>query len=180
MLFRVAVTLLVGATLISGCGFHLRGKVPLSDKLATVYVDGDNRQLVEALKKGLRFAGAEVATEPTEATAVLDLVEANYERKVRTVDSRGLATRYQLFYTVVFEVRDSSGETLLAQSRLRQDRDLEFDSTQLLQKVNEEEFLREDMETELVQQILRQLATVAARAHRLPVALGAERLVPAS
>lgn len=151
----VAVSLLV-----AGCGFQLRGKVDLPDSLTEPYVRGDDAQLVSTLNQALRFSGAAPTSSASAATATIEFVQSVYSRNVRTVDSRGLATGYELSYVVVYRVLDQSGEVALPNARIEQKRNFNWDETQVLQKEQEERELKEQMQTDIVQQMLRRLATL--------------------
>ncbi len=160
MLLRLVMTVLLGAGLATGCGFHLRGTFVVPEALSTVYVEGSDVDIVRQLKDSLASSGAQVLSERTEDAAVVQLLRSDYARQVRTVDTRGLATSYELVYTVAYRVLDGNGETLAQVPAFELRRDFNFDSSQLLQKRNEEQFLREDMQEEIVQRILRRLSTV--------------------
>ena len=166
MLLRLVMTVLLVAGLATGCGFHLRGTFVLPEALSTVYVEGSDADIVRQLKDSLASSGAQVLGERSDTAAVVQLLQSDYTRQVRTVDTRGLATSYELVYTVAYRVLDSNGETLAQVPAFELRRDFNFDSAQLLQKRNEEQFLREGMQEEIVQRILRRLSTLTTA--RLP------------
>jgi LPS-assembly lipoprotein len=169
LMHRLAMILLVGgALLLQGCGFHLRGKVELSPALSNVYVDGPDLEMVTDMKDALAFNGVQIAQSAESASAVIRL-NSEYERVVRTTDSRGLATGYVLRYRVRFQVVDAEGEELHKSAPIRMSRDFNFDATQVLQKEGEEEFLKEDMRKQIIQNIMRQLASIAALHGAVPV-----------
>lgn len=158
----VAVTLIgLTSAVISGCGFHLRGKVALSKSLTPLAISGGDVELVGVIREALEFSGTPVVDSPQSAAAVLRLRQARVGRTVRTTDTRGLATSYLLRYVVRFDVVNAAGDTLMKETRLRLRRDLDFDSTQILQKEDEQRFLVEDMQREIAQSILRRLSVVA-------------------
>lgn len=157
---RLALIAILGAVLVQGCGFHLRGRVDLAPVMRTLYVDSGERELTDQLKEALMTSGSEIVEDPDVATAILRMQEVEYERIVRTIDTRGKVNGYTLEYTARFMVEDTAGETLYSEAAVQVQRNFDFDPTQVLQAENEEESLREDMRDDLVQQILRRLATV--------------------
>lgn len=159
-----AALLALALVAASGCGFHLRGKTELPASLARIAVVGSDRELVNSVKESLSFSGAEVldaSTAGQSGVTTLQLTREFYERRVRSVDSRGLATSYFLVYEVDFRLEDAQGEAILKRNNLKERRDFNFDSTQVLQKEGEERFLREDMQREIAQTILRILGTLS-------------------
>ena len=157
------------ATLVAGCGFHLRGKIDLPAHLSTYFVKGTDAELRAQLEDALVFSGADIVDDETLADAVLDLIDIAFLRQVRSLDNRGLATGYELTYSVKFEMHEAEGKVLLEESAISLSRALAFDGTQILQVENEQQFLREDMQREMAQRILQRLATITAVGPTAPV-----------
>ncbi|NOZ10778.1 MAG: hypothetical protein GXP09_07065 [Gammaproteobacteria bacterium] len=146
---------------VQSCGFHLRGKVQLSNKVAPVYVKSSDASLANTLEEQLRNSGNNPAESSGGAVTVVRITAVNYRRTIRTVDTRGYVTGYILNLEVNFEVVDKSGKKLLADQRIQKQRDYNFDSTQVLAKESEETYLRENMEVDVALQIIRQLAAIS-------------------
>jgi LPS-assembly lipoprotein len=161
MSFRALIVLVMTAALASGCGFHLRGKIPLAEQLQIIAVSIPDREVKDEMISALEASGAEVVSDPASARALLDMFQVNYERRVRTIDTRGKVTGYVLRYDVQYRVVNAEGEEL-RKTRLALQRDYNFDPEQILQAEEEEESLKEDMIKELAQRIMRQLVTIAA------------------
>lgn len=157
---RTVWLLLISTVLNSACGFHLRGKISLPPSLETVRIASPDGDLRTYLADALDFSGATVTE--GDAGALLDVVDVRFERRVHTVDSRGLATSYVLHYAVDFRVEDASGVMLLDTATVNLKRNFNFDSTQVLEKENEAEFLRDDMRRSAAQRILRRIGTASA------------------
>ncbi|MDH3465780.1 MAG: LPS assembly lipoprotein LptE [Gammaproteobacteria bacterium] len=152
--------LLLSTVLLSACGFHLRGKIDLPPSLETIRITSPDGDLRTYLADALDFSGATVTG--SDDGALLDVVDVRFERRVRTVDTRGLATSYMLHYAVDFRVEDASGASLLDSATINLKRDFNFDSTQVLEKEDEEQFLRDDMRRAAAQRIVRRIGTVSA------------------
>ena len=69
----------------------------------------------------------------------------------------------QLRYRLKFRVRDAKGRDYLPQSEIRLTRDISYSGTQVLAKESEEALLYRDMQSDMVQQILRRLAAAPAQ-----------------
>ncbi len=151
--------ILTTAVSLAGCGFHLRGKVELSPAMQRVYVEGPDPQLIDDLKSALDFSGATVVSS-AEASSSAVLLDSRYERVVRTLNARGVATGYVLRYDARFRVVSPEGERRYESPVITLKRNFDFDATQVLQKEDEEDFLREDMRKQIVQRIMRQLSAI--------------------
>ncbi len=156
------VVMALAATVVSGCGFHLRGKVALSKNLTPLAISGTDDGLVSVLKEALEFSGTPVVDSAANAQAVLRLIKTKVRRSVRSTDSRGLATSYRLHYRVRYDVLNRAGDVIVKGTRLSQSRDLDFDASQILTKEDEQRFLIEDMQREIAQNILRTLSVLAS------------------
>lgn len=167
MSFRALIQILVVAALVTGCGFHLRGKLPLPDQLTVISVSGEDLDVREEMIDALEASGARVVDE-AEARSVLEMYNVTYNRNVRTIDTRGKVTGYILRYDISYRVIDREGKEL-RDTTLALQRDYNFDPEQVLQAEREEDSLREDMIEELVQRIMRQLVTIAGLTIEVPM-----------
>ena len=70
----------------------------------------------------------------------------------------GKVREFQLRYRVGFRVHDGKGGEFVPQSTIQLTRDVTFNDTEILAKEQEEQILFRDMQTDMVQQILRRLA----------------------
>jgi len=146
---------------LAGCGFHLRGEMVLSPILSAPYVNTANAEFKEDLTKVLNRRGIRAVNDPEIASAIIDLVSVKFDRQVLSINSRGQATGYILTYQVLCRFVDRTGRVLASPARLKLSRTLEYQSTQVLPKKQEEDALRARMREDLVQQILRRLNSVS-------------------
>jgi LPS-assembly lipoprotein len=65
---------------------------------------------------------------------------------------------YQLRYRVAFRVHDGKGGDYVPQTTIQLTRDISFNDSEILAKEAEEGLLYRDMQTDMVQQIMRRLA----------------------
>ncbi|HCK76186.1 MAG TPA: hypothetical protein DHW07_03480 [Gammaproteobacteria bacterium] len=157
---RIFTAVLLTA-LLAGCGFHLRGQVELAPVISAPWVTGKDSALVVDLRNALRQSGVYPVKDAASATVIIDLATVDYSRSVQSVDSQGTATGYTLQYDVLYRVVDRLGRVLVENSSLSFSRDLEYKSTELLQKKQEEEALKISMRQEIVRRIIRRLGTIA-------------------
>lgn len=145
---------------LSGCGFALRGKVSLPEQLNNIVVTGSDREMTGLLRDALETSGANVVDSESDATAILNLINSEFTREVRTTDSNGRATAYTLRYDVDYDVRETNGEEIQINQSIAQSRFLEYDPLQELQSEEESDFLQEEMQKEIVLQLLRRLSRI--------------------
>ena len=104
-------------------------------------------------------------------------------RTILSLDATGRVREYQLRYRVGFRVHDGKGGEFLPIERTVQlTRDITFNDSDVLAKEAEEQLLYRDMQTDMVQQIMRRLAAAqraearGAVAHASSMQLRAEQL----
>lgn len=147
---------------IAGCGFHLRGPVPLPDSLKVMYVQGINTQqgLGLALKRGLKQNGVQIVNDYQKDSAVLTILENTFERRVLSVGNNAKVNEYELRSVLKFKIIDGEGMVLVEPQQLEAIRDYQFDQTQVLSSDGEEAILHEELNQQIVQSLLRRLSAV--------------------
>jgi len=149
---------------LAGCGFHLRGAVPLPAVMHKTYVDGDSATtLVRELKLDLHGAGVQVMRAPTQASAILRIIEARQASRVLSVDASGQVREYELSLAVRYALTGPHGAQLAAPRHVVVVRDYTFDPNNPLAKANEKELLRKEMERDAARSILRRLRYVETK-----------------
>ena len=155
-------TAILLTALLAGCGVHLRGQVELAPIISAPWVTGPDPALVVDLRNGLRQSGVHPVKDTASASVIIDLATVDYSRSVKSVDSQGTATGYTLKYEILYRVVDRTGRVLVDNTPLNFSRDLEYKSTELLQKKQEEEALKISMRQEIVRRIIRRLGAIAS------------------
>ena len=153
------VLLLLSLTLFAGCGFKLRGNFDMSPELETLSIQGGERELVDQLSTILVKSGSTIVDAQSEAPSLLIEI-SEFEREVRTTDADGIATGFKYQYNVEYLVIDAAGEELQPRAIISQIRSLDYEPGNELEVEEEEEFLREEMEKEIVLQIMRRLSRI--------------------
>jgi LPS-assembly lipoprotein len=161
-IFVRAFAALFLAALLASCGFKLRGSGDQYNMpFHSIYLAfPDTSPLGIELKRNLRALGAEIETDPAKSEALFDVLSESRGKSILSLNSLGRVREYLLTYTLVFRVRDASGKELLGPTEITLKRNLAFSEQQVLAKESEEALLYRDMQSDLVQQILRRLAAV--------------------
>ena len=153
---RRALALLLLATL-AGCGFQLRGSATLP--FDTVYVPGASGGIALDLKRNIQAGtNAKVVDDPKNAQAVLEFTREERQKVILSLTGTGAVSEYQLRYLVSFRVHDAKGKDYVPTNTIELTRDVTFNDAQVLAKETEEQLLYRDMQSDMVQQIMRRLA----------------------
>ena len=160
---RTLLTAMASAPLLAACGFKLRGSVDFAFK--SLYLNGAaNSPFLKELQRHLEAAGSlTVLRDPSEALkadAIYDDLGQRRERVIVSRNAAGEVRELQIRLHTRFRVRDQKGGEYVPISELMQYREISYVETYALSKANEEEMLFRNMQTDLVQQIVRRLAIV--------------------
>ena len=157
-----ACALLLAGVLLSACGFQLRGSGgQFNMPFHSIYLAfPDTSSLGTELKRNLRGGETVVVGDADKAEARFDVLSENRGKSILSLNSQGRVREYLLTYTLVFRVRDPKGGELLGPTEISLKRSISFNESQVLAKESEEALLYRDMQTDLVQQILRRLAAI--------------------
>ena len=142
---------------LTGCGFKLRGTADVP--FETVYVPGATggiaRDLARNIQAGTR---AKVIDSAKSADAIVEFTQDTRLKEILSLSGTGRVREYRLRYRVGFRVHDGKGAEYVAPSIIELTRDISFNDSDVLAKESEEAFLWRDMQTDMVQQIMRRLA----------------------
>lgn len=150
--------------MLTACGFRLRG-VPEFAFKSLYLVAPLASPLARELQRTLEGAtdALRVLREPAplpQAEAIFDLLMEQRERAVVGLTASGQVREMQLRLRVRFKLRAQDGQEWVPETELLQTRDISYSETIALAKEAEEGLLYRNMQTDLVQQLLRRLAAV--------------------
>ena len=143
--------------LVAGCGFQLRGtaEVPFD----TLYLPNTTGGIALDLKRNIQAGTrAKVVGDPKDAQAIMQFTEETRNKEILSLTGTGRVREFQLRYRVGFRVHDGKGGDYVPQSLIQLTRDVTFNDTEILAKEAEEQLLFRDMQSDMVQQIMRRLA----------------------
>lgn len=152
---------------LSACGFQLRssGNYPFR----TLYANfSATSPLGVELRRNLLGTGRiELLTDAQQmpkVDAILDILSEERQQVVVGMNASGQVRELQLRLRVKFRLRTPQGQELIESVELSQQRDLSYTETAALSKEIEQGMMYRDMQTDIVQQIMRRLAAVKAPA----------------
>lgn len=148
---------------LASCGFQLRGSASVPEALKTLYIQGVNTRQDEfgiELKRALLRNDIRVVEEYEKGAALFTVLENEYERHVLSVGSDAKVREYEVETWVVYQISDENGELIGDKQRVEARRDYQFDRGQILAMDEQERVLRDDLNQQMVQSILRRLSAM--------------------
>ncbi len=165
--FLVFAASAASLTLVSlhGCGFALR-KAP-NFAFSTLYSGlAESSPLGVELRRSLEATGKVKviadARRISEAQVVLEVLQDRREKVVLSLNSSGQVREFQLRLLFSFRLRTLAGRELIPASEIALQRDISFNESAVLAKEAEEALLYRDMQSDVVQQVMRRLAAVTS------------------
>lgn len=161
---RVWLRLAASASLgigLAACGFRLRGSQAFAFSRIALRPDPGGalaQELRRSFGATVEVLGADTAT----AQLVLALSQEQREKVVVGVNASGQVREFQLRMRVRVSLHTRLGKPIIDGDEIVQRRDISFNESAVLAKEAEEALLYRDMQSDIVQQILRRLAAVQA------------------
>ena len=153
----VAVVLAI-TTLLSACGFQLRGQAIIPFQTVRVATPGFSafaHDHENAIRSGSK---ARIVDTREQAEAVIQIIGESEEKHILSLSIGGRVREFELRYRVAYRLTDRAGVDLASPGEINLRRDMTYDDTLLLAKESEELLLFRDMRTDAVQQMLRRLS----------------------
>lgn len=165
------VLLIVATTMMSACGFHLRGsasypfksvyvQAPVTFGVGTLSVAGAGAPIVPDVILGLKNSGIELKGKIDDADFSVRFLQVFFDKRVLSLSGGGRAREFELEYRVRYEFVDARGRVWGEPGEITIRRDFSFAESQALAKEAEERQLVRDMQLDASAQILRRLQAV--------------------
>ena len=172
---RVYLCLLASSAALglAACGFALRRAPEFAFK--TLYSPlAESSPLGVELKRSLESGGnvrvISDARQASQADVILEVLSEQREKIVVGLTAAGQVREFQLRIRFKFRLRTPQGLELIPDTEILQQRDISFNESIVLAKEAEEGLLYRDMQSDIVQQIMRRLATVKTSVTKAPPA----------
>jgi LPS-assembly lipoprotein len=160
---RITTIALMSMLLLSACGFALRGSGPPPDlPFKTLFLGfAETSPLGVQLRRNLDALGyVKVVPDRKEADAVFDVLADVKDKQILSLNSQGRVREYTLQYRLGFRVLDKAGAQLLAPTDIVIRRIQSYNESQVLAKEAEEATLFREMQSDMVQQVLRRISAI--------------------
>lgn len=157
LLGQVSLTTLA----LGGCGFKLHSSQNFAFSTLAIMPNPGGEMATE-LRRALGDAVRVLAPdEPLDkAQIVLNILLEQREKTVVGVSSSGQVREFQLRIRVRFKISTPQDKELTPDAEILQQRDISFNESAVLAKEAEEALLYRDMQSDIVQQLIRRLASV--------------------
>jgi LPS-assembly lipoprotein len=149
---------------LAGCGFQLRGAANLPYETLYVAAAPTSTFATQLRRAVTSNSQTKIVTDPKSANATLHVLEESREKSILSLSAGGRVREFQLIYRVSYRVADKDNKELRGPTQIRLHRDFSFNDTDTLSKESEEALLYRDMQTDAVNQMLRQLQATRAAA----------------
>jgi LPS-assembly lipoprotein len=152
---------LLAAVLLAGCGFHLRSSQNFAFETVAVTPENSGAVATEMTRyfgKAIRPVAPKAGEEPPQA--IVDILEETRQKTVVSTNASGQVREFQLRISVRFRMRTPQGAELISPTVVTQQRDISFNESAVLAKEAEETLLWRDMQSDIVQQLMRRVASV--------------------
>ena len=150
--------------MLVSCGYHLRGS-GVDATVESAYVRSVRGvDVTTELTRVLRQSGIDVLDSPEHAAVVIDLLEQQQNDRTVSYTDRATTAETQLEEAVRFQILGPDETALVGERWVRATRTYLVDTRNLVGSNQQQRLLRVELGTDLVQQIVRSLAT-ATRAN---------------
>lgn len=154
---RLSVLLvLLGSLLLSSCGFHLRGNLPLSHFSAMYVQSQRHSELAALVSDRLTHNKVQLLDSYQQSAPMLQLLDDSLERRTLSLFPNGQVAEYELIYRVRYTLTMPEGEPEQYQFELF--RDYQDDPNRALAKAKELDLMLGELRQQAANRILRQLS----------------------
>ena len=151
----------LASALLAGCGFKLRSSQHFAFQTLAITPESGGAVATELIRY---FGDAVVPLAPAQGgvppQVIVDILQELREKVVVGVNASGQVREFQLRLSVTFRMRTPQGRELITATQIQQQRDISFNESAVLAKEAEEGLLYRDMQSDIVQQLLRRLAAI--------------------
>ena len=152
----LAAAVLALVVAAAGCGFHLRGDVQYAFSSAYVNAPAASPMATE-LRRTLEGGGTKVAEAAKDAQVTIDLANVADGKDVLSLSGGGRVREYALSKRATVAVHDGEGRDWLPAAEIVVRRSYSFNESEVLAREAQEAKLYKEMQSDVVQQIVRRL-----------------------
>ena len=146
---------------LAGCGFELRRAPELRFRTIQLANFKPRSPLADELRANIDASTTTLVVEGlAQAQVVLEAIDDVREKVVVASSAAGQVTEVQLRERFNFRLKSVSGRELIPKTELLQNRDMSFTESAALGKEQEEAFLYRAMQSDIISQVMRRLASV--------------------
>lgn len=149
---------------LAACGFQLRGSYSLPWDTMFLGMSA-NDEMYAQIKRNIEAATkTRVVDDPKAAQATLLILRNEQTKNILSLSGYGRVREFQLVRNFSYRIVDANGVELRPPTQIVLQREMTFDDTRILAKEQEELMIWREIQTDLVQQLMRRLAAGAQAA----------------
>ncbi len=148
------------AAVLAGCGFQLRGTISGTLPYKTIAIALPETADVRVwLERHIRATGGtDIVNDQKQAEAIFQQLGDSRQKTILSVNAQGRVREYRLQLNYHFQVVNAKGQVLVPPNEINLNRDITYNDSKVLAKDLEEGLLWRDMNSDLVNQIMRRLS----------------------
>ncbi|HET8708605.1 MAG TPA: LPS assembly lipoprotein LptE [Pseudomonadales bacterium] len=143
-------------TLLSSCGFHLRGSRPLPDTLQVVQIEAADPHgyLARQIVNRLHDSGSRVVDD---GPVVINIGKEEITRRSLAYTAQARVAEFELIMDINYWADMKDPAIRIAQHKIRVSKSYSYDPTNPSGKSEEENLLRQEMRRDVLDQLMREL-----------------------
>jgi LPS-assembly lipoprotein len=155
--------MILALSLLTACGFHLRNQGAMPTALQPIFIGGpaSGGPLANELRYQLNNSSTTIARSSAKANYRLMLLGEGREKRIISLDRRGLAAEYGMTASVQFELYDRANRRVLGPIRLQEQRTVTNNPDNALTTSQEIQLVQTDINKALAAQLARRLGAYA-------------------
>lgn len=162
-----SILLALLVTFLCSCGFQPQRAMPLAAPLHKMYLNSARPygDLTRYLTSYLKLSSVKLVSNIKDAETVLIISQDETSQELTGISNTQQTRQYQLHATVVFEVTDKIGHTLIPSQTLTEVRSITIQSNQILGSSNEANLYYQQMRRSLAYALMNRLSSQMATAN---------------
>jgi LPS-assembly lipoprotein len=145
----------VSLSLLSACGWHLRGSGNTVEVEQAIYLESTTGEVYKEIQKTLERKKLSVSI--AEADLQLILGKEYFDRRSASVNTVAQTTQYQLSLSLTYEILDKESKPLIKESTAELTRYYTYNQNAVNSSDKEEQSLRKEMVRQVSRQILQRI-----------------------
>tara|TARA_B110000495_G_scaffold182056_1_gene177282 strand:- start:92 stop:625 length:534 start_codon:yes stop_codon:yes gene_type:complete len=156
------ITLLASVIVLQGCGWHLRGAQALPTELQSLHLQtaSDSSKFARSLKRSLKAMHVALTDSTSGAPYTLSVSAITSTKRTLSTTGAAKVAEYELTSTISYAIQTREGQQLIAPTQLSTEKTYLYNSNNAVSSFEEESLLRQEMQRELVQQLIRRYRAI--------------------
>jgi len=141
-------------SLLSSCGYHLRGAISLPSGLKSIYLDGASPTLRERVKQVIASNDLVLSDTSENTGLIIHVYNEESHRRILSLSAGGAANDFELAYELNYDVLDAKNKVLVQHQTISVKREYFNNQQAIIAKDNEELVIKGEMYKQAVGSML--------------------------